>query len=74
MVLVSTKDKRKLYEYLLQEGVFACRKVINIPSLFTFLITELLYLFDYLYVIMIFFKYFLFMTLILAIYFLFHSL
>lgn len=27
MVLVSTKDKRKIYEFLLQEGVFACKKV-----------------------------------------------
>ena len=27
MVLVSTKDKRKIYEYLLQEGVFCCKKV-----------------------------------------------
>lgn len=27
MVLVSTKDKRKIYEYLLQEGVFCCYKV-----------------------------------------------
>jgi small subunit ribosomal protein S10e len=26
MVLVSTKDRRKLYEYLLQEGVFCCKK------------------------------------------------
>ena len=27
MVLVSTADRRKLYDYLLQEGVFCCRKV-----------------------------------------------
>lgn len=27
MVLVSTSDKRKIYEYLLQEGVFCCKKV-----------------------------------------------
>ena len=27
MVLVSTKDRRRVYEYLLQEGVFACKKV-----------------------------------------------
>lgn len=27
MVLVSTKDKRKIYEFLLQEGVFAVKKV-----------------------------------------------
>lgn len=27
MVLVSTKDKRKIYEYLLSEGVFCCKKV-----------------------------------------------
>lgn len=27
MVLVSTADKRKIYAYLLQEGVFCCKKV-----------------------------------------------
>lgn len=27
MVLVATADRRKLYEYLLQEGVFCCKKV-----------------------------------------------
>ena len=27
MVLVSTADRRKLYDYLLQEGVFCCKKV-----------------------------------------------
>lgn len=40
MVLVSTKDKRKIYEYLLQEGVFAVKKVnlilILTLSLFNF--------------------------------------
>jgi hypothetical protein len=29
MVLVSTADRRKLYDYLLQEGVFCSRKVIK---------------------------------------------
>jgi len=28
MVLVSTANKRKVYEYLLQEGVFCVKKVI----------------------------------------------
>ena len=28
MVLVSTSNKRKLYQHLLQEGVFCCKKVI----------------------------------------------
>lgn len=27
MVLVSSADKRKIYSYLLQEGVFCCKKV-----------------------------------------------
>lgn len=29
MVLVATSDRRKIYEYLLQEGVFCCKKVIQ---------------------------------------------
>ena len=32
MVLVSTADRRKLYDYLLQEGVFCCRKVLKIDK------------------------------------------
>ena len=28
MVLVSTADKRKIYDYLLSEGVFCSKKVI----------------------------------------------
>ena len=30
MVLVSTSDRRKIYEYLLQEGVFCFKKVLFI--------------------------------------------
>ena len=41
MVLVSTKDRRKIYEYLLQEGVFACKKV-------SFLALILIFKFPYL--------------------------
>ncbi len=38
MVLVATKDKRKIYEFLLQEGVFACKKVRIISLLYLFLL------------------------------------
>ena len=45
MVLVSTSDKRKIYEYLLQEGVFCFKKdnvgkheFLDIPNLHCFLV------------------------------------
>lgn len=45
MVLVSTKDKIKIYTYFLQEGVFACKKdamsnneILGIPNLHCFLV------------------------------------
>ena len=45
MVLVSAKDKVKLYTYFLQEGVFACKKDrtsknenVDIPNLHCFLV------------------------------------
>ena len=50
MVKVSTKDRRKLYEYLLQEGVFTCKKdttgkneILDILNLECFLVMRSLH-------------------------------